>query len=183
MRTYVERTLVAPVSPVAAWDHLARVTDWPSWAPHIRRIEIDPPGALGPASRGAIHLRAAPTTTFRMVSFDPPHAWAWEGPLLTLTIHYDHRFEALPDGTTRISFVVSAGVPGSSILGPIFAKAYTRSLDRANPQPRPPARVASLRLHGEANERLTRNSRKDDRPRGRTVDKLTSNGRHGRGSK
>jgi hypothetical protein len=133
MRTYVERTLVAPVSPVVAWDHLARVTDWPSWAPHIRRIEIDPPGALGPASRGAIHLRAAPTTTFRMVSFDPPHAWAWEGPLLTLTIHYDHRFEALPDGTTRISFVVSAGGPGSSILGPIFAKAYARSLDRAIP--------------------------------------------------
>jgi hypothetical protein len=47
MRTYLERTLDAPVSPVVAWDHLARVTDWPSWAPHIRRIEIDPPGALG----------------------------------------------------------------------------------------------------------------------------------------
>ena len=134
MSTYLDRTFVVPLSQPVAWDHLARVAEWPTWAHHIRQIDVDPPGDLGPGTRGEIHLRVGPTTTFRMVSFDPPHGWAWEGRLVMLTIHYDHRFEAVADGTTRIKFLVNVSGPLSALTGPIFAKVYARYLDRAIPE-------------------------------------------------
>lgn len=55
-----------------AWDHLAQVTKWPSWAQHIKRIELSPDESLGAASSGAIVLTNGIRSTFRMVEFDRP---------------------------------------------------------------------------------------------------------------
>jgi Polyketide cyclase / dehydrase and lipid transport len=48
-----EFTVDAPVR--TAWDHLARLEQWPSWAGHITRMDLKPRGQLGPQSAGVLH--------------------------------------------------------------------------------------------------------------------------------
>jgi hypothetical protein len=42
--------------PIEAWRHLARVEQWPSWAKHIKRVELQPAGELGLGSTGCMLL-------------------------------------------------------------------------------------------------------------------------------
>ena len=39
-----------------AWQHLARVEQWPSWAKHIKRVELQPAGELRLGSTGRMRL-------------------------------------------------------------------------------------------------------------------------------
>jgi hypothetical protein len=52
MVTLLEREFVVDASVEQAWEQLARIEAWPSWARHIQRIELRPPGELGPHSTG-----------------------------------------------------------------------------------------------------------------------------------
>ena len=58
-----------------AWDHLARVENWPSWAKHIKRVTLEPPGLLTETSAGAFRLAGGARSTFRMEVYDPPRRW------------------------------------------------------------------------------------------------------------
>ncbi len=133
MLTLVERRFSARTSLSGAWQHLAKVENWPSWAKHIKRVELRPPGALGPDSRGTIHLSNGVKSTFRMTHLDPPVSWKWAGPFLWITVHYDHRFRPLGEAETELTFVVEAEGFGVSILGRLFGALYARNLDRAIP--------------------------------------------------
>ena len=133
MRRLLERRFRAEVGVDAAWRHLARVEAWPSWARHIKKVVLDPPGRLGPDSSGTIHLRGGPRSTFRMVELVPGSSWRWVGPFLWLTVSYDHRFRAVGERETELTFVVDAEGPGVGLLGPLFARIYARNLDRAIP--------------------------------------------------
>jgi uncharacterized membrane protein len=44
----IEREFTVNVSLERAWQHLARLDQWPTWAHHIKRIEVHPQGDLGP---------------------------------------------------------------------------------------------------------------------------------------
>src|SRR5262245_44658550 len=44
MVTLIQRAFVVDVPLLRAWEHLARVEQWPSWAAHIKRIDLRPPG-------------------------------------------------------------------------------------------------------------------------------------------
>jgi len=70
MVTLIERqfTVAAPLS--RAWEHLACVEQWPSWATHIKRLELNPPGDLGPQSTGVL---PTPNSQARLSS-SPPKA-------------------------------------------------------------------------------------------------------------
>ena len=59
--------------------------------------------------------------------------WKWAGPFLWLQVEYDHRFEAVEGGRTRLTFVVDGAGFGVSVLGRVFARVYNRNLDRAIP--------------------------------------------------
>jgi Polyketide cyclase / dehydrase and lipid transport len=132
MRIMLERAFVVNAPRSAAWEHLSRVEAWPSWAPHIRRVRLDPPGELTARSRGRFLLRGGLRSTFAVSEFDPPSSWTWVGPLLWLTIRYDHRFEPLDHRRTRLVWTVAAeGRAGW--LGRFFAAGYGRNLDRAIP--------------------------------------------------
>ena len=52
----LQRDFTVDVPLARAWDHLARIEEWSSWARHIKQIELRPPGELGPQSTGVIHL-------------------------------------------------------------------------------------------------------------------------------
>ena len=117
-----------------AWNRLAQVERWPSWAGHIRRIEVVPRGPLTSESVGRIQLKNGIRSTFRMVEFNPGVNWRWSGRFLWLTVHYDHRFEAVDEGQTKLTWVVAAGGFGVIWLGKLFARIYGRNLDTAIPR-------------------------------------------------
>jgi hypothetical protein len=127
----LQREFEVPVSLADAWRALARVAEWPRWAQHIERIELIPAGELGPDSSGCIHLRNGIRSTFRMQEFNAGRNWKWAGPFLWLTVHYDHRFEAVDPRHTRLVWVVDAEGVGASIFGRLFAAVYARNLDKA----------------------------------------------------
>jgi hypothetical protein len=133
MATLLQREFTVDVPLQRAWEHLARVEGWPSWAPHIKRIDLHPPGQLGPQSTGVIRLANGMKAAFRMTDFSPPRNWKWVGRFLWLRVLYDHRFEPLDAGHTRLTWVVEAAGFGAGILGPVFARIYRGSLDRAIP--------------------------------------------------
>ena len=131
MATLIDREFTVDVSLERAWDHLVQIDRWPTWARHIKRIGVLPPGKLGPSSSGFIHLANGMKSTFRMTEFNPYRNWKWDGPFLWLTIHYDHRFESLNSQQTRVRFILDATGFAVGSLGRLFAKIYRRHLERA----------------------------------------------------
>jgi hypothetical protein len=134
MITLLEREFTVNVALQQAWDHLARIEQWPSWAPHIKRIDLKPPGELGPRSQGVIHLTNGMKPVFGVTEFHPPQSWKWIGGFLWLTVHYDHQFEALDGEHTKLTWIIEAEGFGASILGRPFAWIYHRNLERAIPR-------------------------------------------------
>jgi hypothetical protein len=133
MVTSIQQTFRADVPLHRAWDHLARVEQWPSWDPHIKRIELQPPGELGPQSTGVLHLSNGMKPAFRVTEFNPPHNWKWVGRFLWLTVLYDHWFESFDAGHTRLTWFVQPRGFGASILGPLLAWIYRGHPDKAIP--------------------------------------------------
>jgi carbon monoxide dehydrogenase subunit G len=131
MVTLLVREFTVHVPLETAWQHLARIEQWPSWARHIRQIELTPPGELGPSSTGVIHLRGGMKSAFRMTDFHPPRNWTWVGRILWMTVSYDHQFEAHDSDRTKLTWVVQAQGLGESTIGRLFAALYRRDMDRA----------------------------------------------------
>jgi hypothetical protein len=133
MVTLIQREFTVGVPRHKAWDHLARVEQWPSWAPHIKQIELHPPGEIGQQLTGVIHLANGMKPAFRMTEFNPRRNWKWVGPFLWATVINDHHFEALDGQHTKLIWVVEATGFGASILGRLFGKIYRRHLEKAIP--------------------------------------------------
>ena len=129
----VERTFEVRVSPDEAWRRLADVESWPSWAGHIKSVEVTPPGPVGPSSKGTLRLKGGMKSTFAMTEFVPPHRWEWVGPFAWLKVRYDHAFAPAGDGRTRLTWTVDVIGPGAAVLGRVFAAVYRRNLERAIP--------------------------------------------------
>jgi len=134
MINLIRREFIVEAPLAAAWQHLAQVEKWPSWARHIKHIKLVPVGELMPQSQGMIYLRNGVRADFRMTEFNLHRNWKWAGPFLWLTVHYDHRFEAVDRRRTRMAFVVDAEGFGVETVGKIFAALYKRNLDRAIPR-------------------------------------------------
>ena len=134
MVTLIVREFTVNLGLQHAWDHLARIEQWPSWAPHIKQIDLVPRGELGPRSTGIIDLASGIRTTFRVTECNPPHNWKWVSRFLWFTVIYDHRFEALDAEHTKMIFVVQATGLGAGIVGPLFARMYRGNLEKAIPR-------------------------------------------------
>jgi hypothetical protein len=134
MVTLIRREFTVGIPSQRAWDHLACAEQWPSWAPHIKRIEVHPPGEIGRRSTGVIHLTNGLMPAFRVTEFNPPRNWKWVGAFLWLTVAYDHQFEPLDAEQTKMLFIVEADGFGASILGRLFARMYRSSLEKAIPR-------------------------------------------------
>jgi hypothetical protein len=129
----INRVFVVKVSQEAAWRHLAHVESWPSWAKHIKAVEVTPPGDIGPHSRGVLHLRNGLTTRFQMHDCAPFDHWTWIGRVLWLTVLYDHTFAGLSSQHTQVAFFVTAPSWGDPLFGRLFTAVYHRYLDTAIP--------------------------------------------------
>lgn len=113
---------------------LAQVSAWPSWAKHIRRIDLTPSGPMTLQSEGIIRLTNGVRSTFRMKELNPGVNWKWAGPFLWLTVDYDHRFHAVSPELVQIEFVLDGEGFGVSAFGRLFAAIYAVNLDRAIPR-------------------------------------------------
>ena len=133
MITLLRREFTVELPLEKAWQHLARVEQWPSWAKHIKQVEVQPPGELGPESTGRFHLSNGLKPVFTMTEFNPYRNWKWVGGFLWLTIYYDHRFENLNPTQTKLTWELQGKGFGVSLLGRLFAKIYSKGLDRAIP--------------------------------------------------
>jgi uncharacterized membrane protein len=130
----LRRSFVVDLPLGRAWDCLADVTTWPTWAHHIRSVEVSPPGPLTPSTEGVLRLAGGLRSRFAVTSYEPGVRWEWQGRVALITVHYDHRFEAIDDERTRLVWVVRASGPGRRTLGRAFAAVYRRNLDRAIPR-------------------------------------------------
>jgi hypothetical protein len=138
MITLLRREFTVELPLEKAWQHLARVEQWPSWAKHIKQVEVQPTGELGPGSRGRLQLNnrvkagwPGSSAAWTVTEFNPYHNWKWVSGFLWLTCHYDHRFEALNPTQTKLTWVIQATGFGMSAIGRPFAKTYSKLLDRA----------------------------------------------------
>ena len=130
----LERRFSVQVGAERAWDHLAMIERWPSWARHIRRIELSPPGGVRADSAGTVYLTNGVRSTFRVEQFNPGGNWKWVGAFLWLQVHYDHRFIRLGPEETEIHFILDGEGFGVGVFGRLFAAIYARSLDRGIPR-------------------------------------------------
>jgi hypothetical protein len=133
MLTLLCREFTVDMPLEAAWQHLARVERWPSWAKHIKQIDVQPPGELSPKSAGLIRLRNGVKSTFTMMEFNPGRNWKWVGGFLWLTVHYDHRFEQVNPQQTKLVWIIEGEGFGVSLFGKLFAKIYDKNLTTAIP--------------------------------------------------
>jgi len=133
MKRIVDRsfTVLAPLE--VAWNHLAEVEQWPTWAKHIRSVAKSPEGPLSLETQGTLTLSNGAKTTFRMTEFEPLKHWKWVGSLFGFEFHYDHIFTERGPGQTTIRFVVEAEGWSVALFGSIFGWAYRRNLTRAVP--------------------------------------------------
>jgi hypothetical protein len=129
----VRREFAVDVGQQDAWERLANVESWTSWAKHIKRVSLHPPGTLTDRSSGTFRLAGGARSTFRMEIFEPPTRWQWVGRFLTADVHYDHGFEAIDERHTRLVWTVDADGPGEGSLARVFGAIYARNLDRAIP--------------------------------------------------
>ncbi len=133
MEDLIQREFIVDVPLEQAWQHLARVEAWPSWAKHIKSVTVEPPGELAPCTVGTLHLTNGMKARFAMTEFVPNRHWKWVSNFLWLTIHYDHRFEPIEDGRTKMQFIIEAKDLGFGkyILGKLYAALYRKILDKA----------------------------------------------------
>jgi hypothetical protein len=134
MTRLLERRFNVRVSIEKTWAHLEKVERWPSWARHIRRVDMRPPGPLGPDSEGAIQLTNGIRSTFRVEELNARRNWRWVGPFLWLVVHYDHQFRVIGSEETEVAFVLDGEGLGVGLFGRVFAAIYARNLDRAIPR-------------------------------------------------
>jgi hypothetical protein len=131
MITLLRRDFTVDLPLEMAWKHLANVEQWPSWAKHIKQVELQPAEPLELGSTGRMVLTNGLKPAWKVTEFQPNRSWKWVGSFLWLAVHYDHRFEELNSTQTKITFVVEAEGFGVSVLGRIFAKVYSKNMDRA----------------------------------------------------
>jgi len=134
MITLLRREFTVNLSLKQAWQYLARVEEWPSWAKHIKRVKVRPSGELGAQSTGIIHLSNGMKSTLKITEFAPYRHWKWVGRFVCLTVHYDHIFEELDPQRTKLIWIVSAEGFGAPVFGKLFAKIYNWNLRRAIPE-------------------------------------------------
>ncbi len=106
LKRVVDKSFVARAPLEVAWNHLAQIEAWPSWAKHIR---------------------------FRMIDFEPLRHWKWAGSFLGSQILYDHIFSEDTPNQTTIRFTVDTGGGPAVLIRGIFGWIYRRNLERAVP--------------------------------------------------
>src|SRR5438445_2373391 len=74
MNVSIRREFVVEAPLERAWQHLARIEAWPSWAKHIKSVTVEPPGELSPSTVAVFHLAFGLKARFAVTEFVPPRS-------------------------------------------------------------------------------------------------------------
>lgn len=110
--TAFRREIVVNVPREVAWDHFSRPKQWSSWLGNGAPTEVTPSEVIGPETVAKFGNAFA----FRMTEFAPYDHWMWSANLAWLRIDYDHRFETVGDGQTRMVFEQTVTGFGNDVL-------------------------------------------------------------------
>jgi len=132
MNQLLTRSFIVTASPDVTWSTLTDAQTWPTWARHIRRIELTPAGAVDATTSAVIVLANRTKARVSVSAFEPGRRFRWDGRFLWLGLGYDHVVEPA-DGGSRVTFVVEGAGAGVGSIGRLFARIYARNLDRAIP--------------------------------------------------
>ena len=133
MITILNCEFVVDASIDIAWNHLANIEEWPSWARHIKEVKLSPLGDISHNSVGSLRLTNGIESEFRVTEFQLHQNWKWRGPFLCMSMEYEHRFEPLGDDKTKFTWIIEGEGIGASTIGRVFAWQYKRNLDKAIP--------------------------------------------------
>jgi len=131
MFTPICRDFIVDVPIEIAWQHLAKVKQWPSWARHMKRVELVPAGGLKLQSVGFIRFKVGITSSFTVTEMDPPRNWKWVSRILWLTIQADHRFDVVDAQHTKLIWIWGCEGFGESIVGRVLAMIVNKQWDIA----------------------------------------------------
>ena len=134
MKHLLERTFTVEAPGERAWAELIAAERWPQWARHLRRVQVTPPGPVGPDSSATLSLKNRTTARVRVTEFEDGRRFRWEGSFLWMVLGYDHVVRTDETGRVGITFTVEGAGVGVNTIGPIFASIYARQLDRAIPR-------------------------------------------------
>jgi Polyketide cyclase / dehydrase and lipid transport len=134
MKKRVATSFVLPMRVDEVWGHLIDPSEWPNWARHMERVDMQPPGLLALKSRGTVHLKNGISPRFTVTEFVPREHWTWSGSVLGLRIHYLHAVVPETDSSTKVNFEVSTGGVLDPVLGWYFARIYRGLLGKAVPR-------------------------------------------------
>jgi carbon monoxide dehydrogenase subunit G len=134
MREVLREEVTVDRSEQTAWDHLSALERWPSWAGHIKSMDPTPPGELTASTSVKLHMSNGMKTAMTVTEYDPPHRWVWEGRSMGTVTRFEHRFEPLGEGRTRIWFLAWVSGPLAGPGGWWFGRAMKRNLARAFPK-------------------------------------------------
>lgn len=131
MRTLLTRRFTVDAAPSVAWQHLADAEQWPTWARHLRSVELTPRGPVGAHTHAVLTLTNRTRAKVVVTEFVDGRRFRWDGTLLWLRLGYDHRIDAGDPHGSEITFSVFGDGLGVSSIGRLFARIYARNLDRA----------------------------------------------------
>jgi hypothetical protein len=88
-----------PASAAAVWEAYADPQRWPSWAPHIRKV--DAVGRLRPGLTGHVTSYVPPALSFEITDVDAKgRRWSWETALGPVRMSFDHGVDPRPAGSS-----------------------------------------------------------------------------------
>ena len=136
MKERLRRTVIVDAPLEVAWNYLSIPEKWPqTWAGHISQVECDPPGAVTATTQGVLRMKEGFKSRLTMTEFRPGRNWKWAGRgRIGPTLTFDHQFEAIDQGRTKIDFVVETDGFLEAVFGRLNALYLGRKLDRNLPR-------------------------------------------------
>jgi hypothetical protein len=98
------------------------------------RVDVTPPGELGPWSVATLYPKRGPALTFRVTTFDPCREWTWVTRVLWFDVRWRHTFEPRAEGGTRLAVEVEVLGPLDGLGARVAASLTRRGLNRALPR-------------------------------------------------
>jgi len=130
MGNFVEGVRESKADTGRIWDLLVDVGAWPdNFTPHLKEAHLD--GELRVGATGWVKTTLPlPRSAFTVTSLDEGRSWEWEGPMLWLTLRFDHQLEATGAGS-RVTFDVDLDGPLAGAVRPLARRVYRPQMERA----------------------------------------------------
>ncbi|MDQ3974414.1 MAG: SRPBCC family protein [Actinomycetota bacterium] len=113
MTIRVQRRVPAPLLTV--WEAWLNLSQWPSWAPGVRQVELDWTG--DPLPGGTARLRTVTGwRRYEVTALKPPDTWTWRRRLGPWTVTSHHQLQDRGDSTTEAAILVSFEGPAQTVV-------------------------------------------------------------------